>query len=67
MKVMGQKLTGKLGTPAQYADAIRALLKAGTDLDTLNTANHYGLEHDLLSLEHFQAAARVLAEEILKR
>lgn len=67
MKVMGQELTGTLGNPAQYAEAFKAMLKIGTDLNTLNTANHFGLENNLISMEHFQAAARVLAEEILKR
>lgn len=67
MKVMGQKLTGKLGTPAEYADAFRTMLKIGIDLDELNKANHIGLENKQITMEHFQAAARVLAEEILKR
>lgn len=67
MKVMGQELTGTLGTPAQYAEAFKTMLKIGTDLDTLNKANHIGLENKQITMEHFQAAARVLAEEILKR
>ena len=67
MNVMGQELTGKLGTPEQYAESFKTMLKIGADLNTLNTANHFGLENKLISMEHFQAAARVLAEEILKR
>ena len=67
MKVMGQELTGKLGTPEQYAEAFKTMLNIGTDLDTLNRANHIGLEKNLITMEHFQAAAKVLAEEILKR
>ena len=67
MKVMGKELTGTLETPAQYAEAFKAMLKIGTDLDTLNKANHIGLENKLITMEHFQAAARVLAEEILRR
>ena len=67
MKVMGQELTGKLGTPAQYAEACKTMLKLGTDIDTLNRANHIGLEQKKITMEHFLAAAQVLAEEILKR
>lgn len=67
MKVMGQELTGKLGTPAEYAEAFKTLLAIGTDLEALNRANHEGLEKKLISMEHFQAAAQVLAAEILKR
>lgn len=67
MKVMGQQLTGKLATPAEYAEAFKAMLEIGTDLDLLNKANHVGLEKKQITLAHFQAAARVLAEEILKR
>ena len=67
MKIMGQELTGTLVNPAEYADAFRTMLKTGTDLDMLNRANHIALEKKQIGLEHFQAAARVLAEEILKR
>ena len=64
---MGQKITGKLGTPAEYAAAYKALIRMGTDLETLNRANHAGLETKSITMAHFQAAARVLAEEIMKR
>ena len=67
MKVMGQELTGKLGTPAEYAAAYKVQIEIGTDLEALNRANHEGLEKKLISMEHFQAAARVLAAEIIKR
>ena len=67
MKVMGKELTGKLGTPAEYAAAYKVLIEIGTDIEALNRANHEGLEKKLISMEHFQAAARVLAAEIIKR
>lgn len=67
MKVMGYELTGTLGTPAQYAEAFKAMLNTGTDINALNKATHIGLENKQITMEHFQAAARVLAEEILKR
>lgn len=67
MKVMGQELTGKLGTPEQYADAFRTMIEIGTDIEILNKANHIGLEKKHISQEHFFAAAEVLAAEILKR
>lgn len=55
-------------TPEQYAEAYRVLLKGGSrTLDELNDANHYALEKKDITLEQFQAAARVLAREILKR
>lgn len=67
MKVMGHELAGKLASPAEYAEAYRIMLNIGTDLDLLNKANHIGLEKKQITMEHFQAAAKVLAEEILKR
>ena len=67
MKVMGQELTGKLGTPAEYAEAYRTMLKWGCDVENLSRANHIGLEKKQITLEHFLAAAKVLAEEILRR
>lgn len=55
-------------TPEQYAEAYRVLLKGGSrTLDELNDANHLALEKKEITLEQFQAAARVLAREILKR
>lgn len=67
MKVMGQELTGKLGTPVEYAEAYKHLIGIGADIESLNRANHVGLEKKLISLEHFQEAAKVLAAEIIKR
>ena len=55
-------------TPELYAEAYRVLLKGGSrTLDELNDANHLALEKKEITLEQFQAAARVLAREILKR
>lgn len=50
-----------------YAKAMEILVKRGDSLDELNSANHYALEQGQITLEEFQAAARVLAKEILKR
>lgn len=56
------------GSPAEYADNYRALVLSNRyELEVLNKMNHLALEHRLIELDHFQAAARVLAEEILKR
>ena len=57
MKVMGQELTGKLGTPEEYAEAYRQMIALGTDLEALNSANHIGLEKKQITMAHFQAAA----------
>ena len=54
-------------TAKQYAEADREMLKQGTKLEDLNAANHAGLAAGKISQEQFAAAARVLAEEILKR
>lgn len=50
-----------------YAKAMEILVRRGDILDELNSANHYALEQGQITLEEFQAAARVLAKEILKR
>ena len=50
-----------------YAKAMEILVKRGDSIDELNDANHYALEKGQITLEEFQAAARVLAKEILKR
>ena len=50
-----------------YAKAIEILVKRGDSIDELNDANHYALEQGQITLEEFQAAARVLAKEIMKR
>lgn len=50
-----------------YAKAMEILVKRGDSIDELNDANHYALEQGKITLEEFQAAARVLVKEILKR
>ena len=61
-------VTSFKGTGAtNYAKAMEILVKRGDSLDDLNSANHYALEHGHITMEEFQAAARVLAKEILKR
>lgn len=50
-----------------YAKAMEILVKRGDSIDELNDANHYALEQGQITLEEFQAAARVLVKEILKR
>lgn len=50
-----------------YAKAMEILVKRGDSIDELNDANHYALEQGQITLEEFQAAARVLAKEIMKR
>lgn len=50
-----------------YEKAMEILVRRGDNLDDLNSANHYALEHGHITLEQFQAAARVLAKEIIKR
>ena len=50
-----------------YAKAMEILVRRGDNLDDLNSANHYALEHGHITMEEFQEAARVLAKEILKR
>lgn len=56
------------GTPKEYAYGMKYALNAGfATLEHLNTANHLALERKYITLEQFQAAARVLAAEILKR
>ena len=50
-----------------YAKAMEILVKRGDSIDELNDANHYALEQGQITREEFQAAAQVLAKEILKR
>ena len=50
----------------EYVEAIKITL-AAMGLEAANTANHKALETKKISLEQFQAAARVLAAEIIKR
>lgn len=57
----------KPGTPTQYAEAMKAMVEAGYDLEALNKANHTALENKQITLKHFMAAAQVLASVILAR
>lgn len=50
----------------EYTQAISNIL-ATSGLEAANVANHKALETNKISLEQFQAAARVLAREILNR
>ena len=50
----------------EYTDAIRMMLDL-EGLEIAGIANHKALETGLINLEQFQAAARILAAEILKR
>lgn len=61
------KRMNKPGTPAQYAEAMKAMVEAGYDLEALNKANHTALENKQITLNHFMAAAQVLASMILAR
>ena len=54
-------------TTKDYADAYRFMLKQGKSPDELNNANHIALERGMITLDLFMAAAKVLAETILKR
>ena len=61
-------MTGKCsaGTPETYAAAFVKMLHTGHSIEELNKANHAALEHDLITLAHFQAAAKVLVNAIMK-
>ena len=60
--------TMNVGTPAEYAKAAKMMLRAGCATpDELNEANHMALEKKLITLAHFQAVAKVLVAEMLKR
>lgn len=49
-----------------YEKAIKEML-AIRGLDETNKTNHFSLEIGFITLEQFQAGARILAAEILKR
>jgi len=49
-----------------YAEAIRMMIPI-KGMEITNATNHLALERGEITLEMFQAGARVLAEEILKR
>ena len=55
------------GTPKEYANAIRIILKNGyATRDHINTANHLALDRGYITLAQFQAGAQVLANDLLK-
>jgi len=54
-------------TARDYANAYRVMLKQGKSPEELNNANHIALERGMITLELFMAAAKVLAETIIKR
>lgn len=49
-----------------YIEAIRMMIKT-EGLEATNAANHKALETGLIDLQMFQAAARILAKEIMNR
>ena len=49
----------------EYVKAIKQMLKL-KGLEATNLANHRMLEIGVVPVEYFQAAARVLAKEIMK-
>ena len=63
---MTQQVKPYNGTPKEWARAIEIMI-GNVSLEELNDVNHLALEHKAITLEHFQAAARVLAAQILKR
>lgn len=50
----------------EYVKAIKMMIMA-EGLDAANIANHKALETKMITLEQFQAAARILAKAILDR
>ncbi|MBR4656526.1 MAG: hypothetical protein IKO68_08185 [Oscillospiraceae bacterium] len=50
----------------EYTKAIEEMLKI-EGLQATNAANHEALERGMITLDMFQAGARVLAKEILNR
>jgi hypothetical protein len=52
---------------SNYAKAYKEMVKKGTSIEELNTANHLALETGKITLKEFQEAARILALEILNR
>ena len=53
------------GSPQDYADAYKALLKDGHEIMRLAQANRRALDLNLISRKHFLAAAEVLAKAML--
>ena len=52
-------------TTANYCEAVRQLLVL-KGLDFANAANHAALETDLITLDQFHAAARILVRAYLE-
>lgn len=50
----------------QYIEAIKAMIKT-EGIEATNNANHKALETGLIDLAMFQAAARIIAQEIINR
>lgn len=50
----------------EYIKAIKEMIKL-EGIETTNMANHKALETGLINLEQFQAAARIIAKELLNR
>jgi hypothetical protein len=50
----------------EYIKAIKKMVEL-EGIEAANIANHKALETGLVNLEQFQAAARILAAEILKK
>jgi hypothetical protein len=51
---------------SEYTEAIKMMINL-EGMEAANIANHAALETGLINLEQFQAAARILAAEILNR
>lgn len=49
----------------EYENAIKAMLKL-KGVEATNSANHMALNNNMISLELFQAGARIIAKEALK-
>lgn len=56
----------KKANTTEYVWAIKEMIKR-VGIDATNNANHRALETGLITLEEFQAAARVLVEAFLDR
>lgn len=50
----------------EYLDAIKAMV-ALKGIETTNQANHLALERGIIRLDQFQAAAKYLVKEYMKR
>ena len=50
----------------EYVDAVKMMIET-EGFEAANIANHKALETKMITLEQFQAAARILAKAILDR